>query len=220
MSNPENVVLLGAGGQARVVCDILLNQAVHTVVAAIDVVKSPEPRFVLGIPVAGDHSSIPGLIANGVTAGFVAIGDNDIRKMRFLELLDLRLKIVNAVHPFSFSSGHVLFGCGVMVGPGVIVGWGSQIGDNVILNSGAVIEHECEIGHHVHVGPRAVVAGGVRIGDSSFIGIGAVVREGVTIGDNVVVGAGTVVLDDVPANAVVVGSPGRVVKMRREDVLW
>jgi len=214
LSNPENVILLGAGGQARVVCDILLNQAVHTVVAAIDVVKPPEPRYVLGIPVAGDHSSIPALIANGVTAGFVAIGDNDIRKIRFLELLDLRLKIVNAIHPFSFSSNHVVLGCGVMVGPGVIVGWGSHIGNNVILNSGAVIEHECEIGHHVHVGPRAVVAGGVRIGDGSFIGIGAVVREGVTIGENAIVGAGAVVLEDIPANAVVAGSPGRVLKMR------
>ncbi len=214
MINPENVILLGAGGQARVVCDIFFQQALHTVVAAIDVVKPPEPRFVLGIPVVGDHSSIPALIEKGVTAGFVAIGDNKIRKMRFLELLDFKLNIVNAIHPFSFSSNNVALGCGVMVGPGAIVGWGSRVGNNVILNSGAVIEHECEIGHHVHVGPRAVVAGTVRIGDGSFIGIGAVVREGVTIGENAVVGAGSVVLEDVPANALVAGSPGRVRKMR------
>ena len=42
------------------------------------------------------------------------------------------------------------------------------------------------------------------------------VSEGVHIGKNAVVAAGSVVIEDVPENAVVAGSPARVVKMKDE----
>ena len=46
------------------------------------------------------------------------------------------------------------------------------------------------------------------------IGANAVVIEGVHIGKNAVVAAGAVVIEDVPENAVVAGSPARVIKMK------
>lgn len=55
-------------------------------------------------------------------------------------------------------------------------------------------------------------AGPITVGDNVWFGANAVVLQGVTIGDNSIVGAGAVVTKDVPANAVVVGSPARVVK--------
>ena len=47
-----------------------------------------------------------------------------------------------------------------------------------------------------------------------MIGANAVVIEGVRIGRNAVVGAGAIVISDVPPNAVVVGNPARVIKMK------
>ncbi|WP_279380546.1 DapH/DapD/GlmU-related protein, partial [Oscillibacter sp. CU971] len=52
--------------------------------------------------------------------------------------------------------------------------------------------------------------------DGVLVGANAVVIEGVRIGKNAVVAAGAVVIEDVPENAVVAGSPARVIKMKDE----
>jgi acetyltransferase-like isoleucine patch superfamily enzyme len=54
----------------------------------------------------------------------------------------------------------------------------------------------------------------VRVGHNVWIGYGACVLRGVTIGDNSIVGTSAVVTRDVPQNAVVAGSPARVIRMR------
>lgn len=56
----------------------------------------------------------------------------------------------------------------------------------------------------------------VVVGSNVWIGYGAQILRGVTIGDNAVIGASAVVTRDIPANAVAVGSPARVVRMRAE----
>ncbi len=56
----------------------------------------------------------------------------------------------------------------------------------------------------------------VRVGNNVWIGYGAQILRGVTVGDNAIIGASAVVTKDVPANAVVAGSPARVIRMREE----
>jgi acetyltransferase-like isoleucine patch superfamily enzyme len=56
----------------------------------------------------------------------------------------------------------------------------------------------------------------VRVGHNVWIGYGACILRGVAVGDNAIVGTSTVVTRDVPANAVVAGSPARVIRMREE----
>jgi acetyltransferase-like isoleucine patch superfamily enzyme len=62
----------------------------------------------------------------------------------------------------------------------------------------------------------------VRVGNNVWIGYGACILRGVTIGENAIVGASTVVTRDIPANAVVGGSPARVIRMREapERMRW
>jgi acetyltransferase-like isoleucine patch superfamily enzyme len=54
----------------------------------------------------------------------------------------------------------------------------------------------------------------VRVGHNVWMGYGACVLRGVSIGDNSIVGTSAVITKDVPANAVVGGSPARVIRMR------
>jgi acetyltransferase-like isoleucine patch superfamily enzyme len=54
----------------------------------------------------------------------------------------------------------------------------------------------------------------VRVGHNVWIGYGACILRGVTIGDNAIVGTSAVVTKEVPENAVVAGSPARVIRMR------
>ena len=54
----------------------------------------------------------------------------------------------------------------------------------------------------------------VIVGNNVWVGYNAQVLRGVTVGDNSIVGANSVVTRDIPANAVVAGSPARVIRMR------
>ena len=59
----------------------------------------------------------------------------------------------------------------------------------------------------------------VTLGHDVWIGHGAIVLPGRTVGTGAAVGAGTVVTRDVPPFSVVVGNPGRVVRMRFDDAV-
>ena len=59
--------------------------------------------------------------------------------------------------------------------------------------------------------------GDTRIGNDVWIGREAVIMPGVTIGDGAIIGTRAQVVKDVPPYAVVVGNPGRVVRMRFPD---
>lgn len=59
----------------------------------------------------------------------------------------------------------------------------------------------------------------VTLGHDVWIGHGAVVLPGVTVGTGAAIGAGTIVTKDVPPFAVVVGNPGRVLRLRFADTL-
>jgi acetyltransferase-like isoleucine patch superfamily enzyme len=54
----------------------------------------------------------------------------------------------------------------------------------------------------------------VRVGHNVWLGYGACILRGVVVGENAIVGTSAVVTKEVPANAVVAGSPARVIRMR------
>jgi maltose O-acetyltransferase len=57
-----------------------------------------------------------------------------------------------------------------------------------------------------------ITAAHIQIGDDVWVGAGAMILPGVTIGNRVVIGAGSLVKDDVPDNAVVAGTPARLIR--------
>jgi acetyltransferase-like isoleucine patch superfamily enzyme len=62
----------------------------------------------------------------------------------------------------------------------------------------------------------------VRVAHNVWIGYGACILRGVTVGENSIIGTSTVVTRDVPENAVVGGSPARIIRMREapERMRW
>ena len=85
-----------------------------------------------------------------------------------------------------------------------MIGDDCLIGHNTVL---ATLNHDLDPTRRADMHPAVIV-----IGCNVWIGANATVLPGVTIGDNAVIGAASVVTKNVPANAVVVGSPARVVR--------
>ncbi len=203
----EPVVILGAGGHAKVVIELMRAQG-RAIAGLTD--ADPSPRVVLGVPVLGDDRALPDLRAEGVGHAFVAIGDNAARQAAARTAVELGFILVNAVSPAAAISPSARLGHGVAVMAGAVINAEAFIGDLAIVNSGAVVDHDCHLEPGCHVGPGAALAGGVRLGAGVLIGVGASVTPGCAIGARTIVGAGACVVGDLPADVVAIGVPARV----------
>ncbi|MFM9987035.1 acetyltransferase [Flavobacterium sp.] len=203
----NNIILYGASGHCKVVIDILQSneQSIKTIID-----DAPKLKTILGFSILNsikfDFSRAQNMI--------LSIGNNRVRR----ELASkLNTNFVIAIHPKSIISKSVFIGDGSVVMAGVIINPDAKIGKHCIVNTGALVEHDCVISDFVHISPKAYLAGGVMVGEGSQIGIGATVIQGIKIGKWVTVGAGSVVIRDVPDYSVVVGNPGRIIKVNENE---
>ncbi len=96
------------------------------------------------------------------------------------------------------------------------VGRGSNIQENAVLHTDMgyplVIGANCTIGH------KAMLHG-CTIGEGSLIGMGATILNGAKIGKGCLIGAGALITEgkDIPDGALVMGAPGKVVRMLDEE---
>lgn len=85
-------------------------------------------------------------------------------------------------------------------------------GLGVVLHEKALIGRDVILMQNVTIGGRNG-RGAPTIEDNVFIGAGACILGDIVVGENSSIGANAVVLSSVPKNAVVVGIPGKVVKI-------
>jgi sugar O-acyltransferase (sialic acid O-acetyltransferase NeuD family) len=208
--------VIGAGGQARVVSEILHYDAATEILAYVDRQSGEKSEEIDGISVLGevlgDHSVLMELMLKGMEGFIVAVGDNQVRMDHFNKCLELGIKPVNAIHPGARIAHNSKLGKGDTIAVGAIICSQANIGNNVIINTGVIIDHECIIADHVHIAPGTIVAGRTEIGRGSFIGAGTVVIDKIQIGKNVTIGAGSVVLQNIPDNRVAVGAPAKIIR--------
>lgn len=92
------------------------------------------------------------------------------------------------------------------------LGEGSNVQENCVLHTDMgyplVIGRDCTIGH------KAMLHG-CTIGDGSLIGMGATVLNGAKIGRGCLIGAGALIAEgkEIPDGSLVMGAPGRVVRV-------
>ncbi len=207
------VIVIGGGGHAAVLIDLLLQQSRH--ILGITDPNLPD-HTVLGVPIIGDDEVVLTQAPEEIRLVNGIGSTRDLRKR--ISVFDCfksaGYTFTTLVHQMAIIGTQVEFGEGAQIMAGAIIQTGSRIGDDTIINTGATVDHDCLIGNHVHLAPGITLSGGVMVGEGTHIGTGASVIQNVRIGKNSVIGAGTVVIEDIPDNVVVVGVPGKVVKYR------
>ena len=146
--------------------------------------------------------------------------END-RRNSGVPLLDLK-GVKARIEPGAVIREKVEIGEGAVIMMGAVINIGAVIGPGTMIDMGAVLGGRATVGANCHIGAGAVLAGVVEpasaapviVEEGVLVGANAVVIEGVHIGKNAVVAAGAVVIEDVPENAVVAGSPARVIKKK------
>ncbi|MEG0388942.1 MAG: acetyltransferase [Niameybacter sp.] len=202
----NNLLIVGAGGQGKVVLDCAQNMKCFDEIHFLDDKKVGQE--VLGHKVIGKLVDVQSLREDYANA-FVAIGNNRYRLQLIEDLQVLGYKIPILIHPTAIISTYAKIGIGTIVLPGAILNAGCEVGKGVIVNTSVVVEHDCRIGDGVHLSPTAKMGGEVTIGDETWVCIGATIINQITIGSNCVVAAGAVVIDDIEAQTSVYGVPAK-----------
>ena len=201
----QHIVLIGAGGHARAVVDLLrLARRDLTPLGALDDLRPPGSD-VLGVPVLGPLTDLEALADAGLGWALVAIGAlqrTAWREELYQRVTALGLNVPTLVHPRAIVEASARLGAGVQVFAGAIVGSNVTVEDNVIINAGAILSHDCILHRAANIAPGAMLAGGVEVGYAALVGMGVTVHVGVRIGASAVIGNGRAIFDDVPAHAV------------------
>lgn len=207
MSESKSVLLVGAGGHAKVCIEAFRAQGLYDPIACLD--PNAGVDNLLGVPVYSVEASLKLFFAKGVRLGFVCIGQNTLRIKLGTDLRNAGFRMVNAISPSAHVSPSATLGEGVLVMPGAVINAEAQIGDLCIINTNSIVEHDCTIGIACHVAPGATLGGRVKLEDGVFIGMGALVTPNRVIGRNSIVGAGATVISSVAEGVTVAGVPAR-----------
>jgi sugar O-acyltransferase (sialic acid O-acetyltransferase NeuD family) len=200
----REVIVLGAGGHAKVILSILL-QAGANVTGIYDDDPAKRGTRVLRVPVLGSISEWHDTKGRRCVIG---VGDNATRARIAARFPSADWLTV--VHPKAHAHQLARLGAGSMVVAGAVVDPGACVGRHCIINTGATVDQDCVVGNFCHIGPGCALGRAVTLADGVFMGIGSVALHNATIGAWTIVGAGAAVVRDLPDHVVAVGVPARV----------
>lgn len=204
------VIILGAGGHAKVLLDILKLRST-SIIGLTDADPQKRGQKVLGYEIIGSDQTLADYPPSEVTLvnGLGSTGLPGRRKHLFEKYKELGYNFATVIHPTAFLGSEVHLDEGVQIMAGTIIQTSSQIGMNTIINTKASLDHDCQIGAHVHLAPGVTLSGGVKVGQGSHIGTGANLIQNLQIGPESLIGAGSLVLKDLPAQSKVAGVPAK-----------
>ncbi|MDA9519270.1 hypothetical protein XI06_02630 [Bradyrhizobium sp. CCBAU 11434] len=198
-----SLIVLCAGGHARVVIEALLSRGIRPIAVA-DAARVG--KVIGGVRITASDDDVLKMsadeiaLANGLgnRASRRDSGLSD-RRALFERFAARGYRFPVIAHASAVIASDAQLGDGAQVMAGAVIQPAARIGQNALINTRAVVEHDCVVGDHAHVAPGAVLCGGVSVGESVHIGAGAVVLVGVKVGAGAVVAAGAVVTRDVAA---------------------
>ncbi|MCQ3931018.1 MAG: transferase [Chloroflexi bacterium] len=214
----KTLVILGAGGFAREILDI------------VDSINTVSPTWnMLGFLVDSQYGEVGTIIQEKTILGnfswlkehsdvyvVCGVGTPHYRWHMIERLRELPISFATLVHPSVIKTRWITIGKGSVITAGCVLSNHITIADHVHINPSCTIGHDVTLGPFVSVAPGVLVSGNVNLYEGVYVGTGASIIEKKNIGAWSIVGAGSTVTKDVPANSTVVGVPAKVIKQRPE----
>ena len=187
----SKLVLIGGGGHCKSVLDAALRMKSYENIVITDPDIKPGTK-ILGCSVVGSDDCIERLYRDGYDYAFITVGSvgiNLLREKLAKKLATLGFKFAVIQDPSAIVSDSAIIGEGTFIGKNSVVNADSVIGKHCIINTGSIVEHECKIGDFSHISVGTVLCGRVIVKDNCMIGAGSTVIQCLNIGNNVVIGA-------------------------------
>ena len=203
------LIVLGNGGHATVVTEILLAQG-------YEILGFTTPIFednYFGLPYLGMDEAINNYNPTDIelVLGLGMLKPNSVREKIFIHFKERGYTFKSVIHSSAITSPSAQLAEGVQIMAGVIIQTATTIADNTIVNTGAIIDHDVRIGAHVHIAPGTKISGAVQIGNSTHIGTGTTIIQGIEIGESCLIGAGSVVVKNIHEKVKAFGVPAKEV---------
>ncbi|MDP2559849.1 acetyltransferase [Psychrobium sp. 1_MG-2023] len=211
MSKP--LVIIGAGGHAKVLMDILSRQGRKVIAYAAPEQATYNTMFTQLSWLRRDKEILK--YSTDEIQLVNAIGSMPYQLLRS-KLFDMfkqhGYEFASIVCESALISPSVKLGEGVQILSRAVINADTTIAANCIINTGTIIEHDCQIGRHNHCAPSATLCGGVTTADFVHVGTGANIIEQLSIGEGSIIGAGTTITQHVEKNTIVYSAKNHLKK--------
>ncbi|GLO59638.1 sialic acid synthase [Vibrio sp. MACH09] len=191
MSNLKPIIIIGSGGHASVLVDILRmqNREIIAVVSAETTILRAVFDNIKQLVSDDDVFQYPPkdiLLVNGI--GFLPRSNVRSNLTKFYTEKGYQFATVVAEDAAVSSYATIMQGAQVLSGARVQAG--AVVGEHTIINTAAVVEHDCNIGVNNHIAPCAILCGQVKTEADVFIGANATIIQNVELKQDCIVGAG------------------------------
>jgi UDP-perosamine 4-acetyltransferase len=212
ISSKKVVILLGAGGHAKVVAEALI-QSGKTILGLVAPDKKKGSKC-FGLDVLGNddelfsYSPREVVLANGIGA----LPGKVFRWKLASQMREKGFQFTRVIHPSATIAADVIVAEGAQVMAGSIIQPGSSIGQDSIVNTRVSIDHDCKIGENCHLAPGVILSGCVNIGKGAHLGTGSTVIQNISIGENSTVSAGSIVYKDLANDRILIQKKQNIYK--------
>ncbi len=214
MSDINTIILIGGGGHAHDVYDILKNRSDWTghfdVIGFLDDNPNKEPleRWINHLGPISDYTKYMSRYGNSLSY-VIAINSSLIRKKIGDYMDSIYARPARLFHKTASISSSATIGEGCVLGPGAVVTSNAVLGKHVHMNTHSSINQGSTIGDYGTLSPGARVCGDVWTGECVQFGANSTVINMKNIGKNVTLGAGAVVVSDMPDGVTAKGVPAK-----------
>lgn len=197
------IVMIGGGGHASVLVEILLSQG-RDILAIISPEDVSERSVFQGITILEKDEDILRfdkdkiLLVNGIGM----MPKSGFKKKINDYFLSLGYQFETVIADSALVSPFSKIETGAQIFPMAIVQTGATVGRHSIINTGALVEHDCKIGAYNHIAPNATLCGQVETKENVYVGSGSTVIQGISIGNGAIVGAGASVTKSLEENTI------------------
>lgn len=216
----KNLVILGGSGIGMIAASVAQDLGIYNVLGFLNdfVPKGTSIGKYKQIPVIGETKDLDKYLKDSETLVFIAYVGMQQEEDTFNKIINLNIpteKLATLIHPTAIiPKGFCKIGNGVLMSPLTQLSPDTTLEDNCILLPNSFVGHDSTLKQFAHIATNGVIGANVVVGKAVHIGSNATIREKINIGDFSLIGAGSVVLSDVPDNAIVVGNPARVLRIK------
>ena len=210
----HDLVIIGNGGHAKVVIDILEERGDYNILGIITKNKGDEIG-IGGYEILGDDNLLKELFNKGVKVVVMGVGgytDNSLRKRIYENLKKIGFQVISAIHPTASISRTVLMGEGNVVFSGVVINPYVKLGNNIIVATGSTIDHDSVIKDHSFISAGVTVGAETIIKEEVLLALGSKVMAGVTICKGALIGAGALITGNISEPGTYFGMPAKRLK--------
>lgn len=201
MSKP--LLILGAGGHASVLLDMLRQQK-REIIGVVSPMLESKSKVFDGIEHFKNDDDILTFDSQSIKLvnGIGSLPGSNLRTIIYDKFKALGYEFETVIAHSAIISDYAKLAEGVQIFTGAIVQTNASIGANTIINTGAIIEHDCIIGENNHIAPGVTLSGQVTTEQSVHIGTAAAVIQNIKIGANSVVAGGAILTNNLRQNSI------------------